>query len=112
MPLYVFENPNTGENIELIFGMNDEKVYVDDTGVEWKRVFLPTSHTMDGDIDPFSSKSFLDKTSSRGKVSDLIDRSKEMSEKRKNKLGYDPVQKKYFEEYSKKRNGLKHHLDT
>ena len=33
------------------------------------------------------------------------------SEQRKNKLGYDPVQKEYFKEYSKKRNGVKHHLD-
>ena len=112
MPLYVFENPDTGETLELLFGMNDEKSHVDDNGLEWRRIFLPTSHTMDAEIDPFSSKSFLEKTNSKGKVADLMDRSKEMSEKRKNKLGYDPVQKKYFEEYSSKRNGLKHHLDT
>ena len=40
-----------------------------------------------------------------------MDQSRELSQKRKDKLGYDPVQQKYFKEYSKKRNGIKHYLD-
>jgi hypothetical protein len=41
-----------------------------------------------------------------------MDRSKELSDKRKQKLGYDPVQKDYFKKYSEKRSGNKHHLDS
>jgi hypothetical protein len=41
----------------------------------------------------------------------MMDRSKEMSQRRKDKLGYDPVQQKYFKEYSEKRRGVKHPLD-
>ena len=111
MPIYVFEHPKTSETIELFFSMNDEKSYVDKSGTEWRRVYLPTSNTIDAQIDPFSSKSFLEKTNTKGTYSDLVDRSQELSEKRINKLGYDPLRKKYFENYAKKRNGLKHHLD-
>ena len=35
----------------------------------------------------------------------------EASEKRKDKLGYDPVQKKWFDSYAKQRNGRKHPND-
>ena len=32
-------------------------------------------------------------------------------QQRKDKLGYDPIQQKYFKDYSKKRRGLKHPQD-
>ena len=42
----------------------------------------------------------------------MMDRSAELSEKRKElNGGTDPVQTKYFENYSKKRKGLKHQND-
>ena len=111
MPIYSYENPNTGDIIEIVQSMHDEHEYTDDNGVSWNRIFSIPNTTIDSDIDPFSTRSFLDKTNSRGSVGDLMERSKELSDKRKNKLGYDPVQKKYFENYSKKRNGRKHNLD-
>lgn len=91
--------------------MNDDKFYMDEKGTEWNRVFLAPNANIDADIDPFSSKGFVDKTNTKGSMGDLLERSKEMSDKRKDKLGYDPVQQKYFKEYSKKRRGMKHTLD-
>ena len=51
MPIYQFQNPETGEVIELEFGMNDEKFYVDEDGSEWKRLFSHINF-------PSSAKSF------------------------------------------------------
>ena len=39
MPLYTYEHPETEEQIDLIQSMNEEHVYIDSKGVEWKRVF-------------------------------------------------------------------------
>jgi len=111
MPLYVFQHPESGEVVEVVLGMNDDKFYMDEKGTEWNRVFLAPNANIDADIDPFSSKGFVDKTNTKGSMGDLLERSKEMSDKRKDKLGYDPVQQKYFKEYSKKRRGMKHTLD-
>ena len=111
MPLYVFQHPESGEVVEVVLGMNDDKFYIDEKGTEWNRVFLAPNANIDADIDPFSSRGFIDKTNTKGSMGDLMERSKEMSEKRKDKLGYDPVQQKYFKEYSKKRRGMKHTLD-
>jgi hypothetical protein len=41
-------------------------------------------------------------------MGDLWDRSAELSAKRKDKMGKDPVKEKYFENWSKKRKGKKH----
>jgi len=111
MPLYTFEHPVSGDTIEIVLGMNDDKEYIDENRTAWRRVWHIPNATFDANIDPFSKKQFLDKTNTRGTMGDLEARSKELSEKRKNKLGYDPMQKKYFKEYSEKRNGIKHHLD-
>lgn len=112
MPLYTYEHPETSETIDIVQGMNDKHTYIDKDGVEWKRVFYIPQASIDSKIDPFDKSSFKEKTGQqKGTYGDLVDRSKEMSEKRKDKLGYDPVQKKYFKEYSKKRRGLKHPLD-
>jgi ElaB/YqjD/DUF883 family membrane-anchored ribosome-binding protein len=53
MPLYDFQHPETGEYIELSFGMNDEKKYVDESGVEWIRVFeIPNARPPNRSFDP------------------------------------------------------------
>ena len=51
-------------------------------------------------------------TGEEGTLGDTIDASKEAAEKRKQLYGHDPVQKKFFKEYSGKRKGLKHYKDT
>ena len=112
MPLYTYEHPETEETIDVIQGMNDEHKYIDEDGVKWKRVFYSPEASIDSSIDPFSAQSFRDKTdSTKGTMGDIMDKSKELSQKRKDKLGYDPVQQKYFQNYSKKRRGIKHPLD-
>ena len=61
---------------------------------------------MDASTD---SKEFSEKTKNkRGNLGDLFDQSKELSEARKKMYGKDPVKKKYWDDWSKKRKGKKH----
>ena len=41
-------------------------------------------------------------------MGDMFDRSRELSEKRKEVLGKDPVQEKWFDTYAKYRKGERH----
>ena len=113
MPVYVYKHPKTEEVIELIQGMNDEHIYVDEKGVEWKRVFLSSQLKTESSIDHWNSNDFVEKTRySKGSYGDMLDRSAELSEKRaKDYGGEDPLKKKYFENYSKQRKGAKHPKD-
>jgi len=112
MPLYTYQHPETKEVIDIIQGMNDEHIHIDEKGVSWKRIWNIPQASIDSSSDPFDNQAFKNKVASqKGSYGDLIDQSKELSEKRKGKLGYDPVQTKYFKDYSKKRRGIKHPLD-
>lgn len=106
--IYVYEHPETGEREEVSQGMNDEHTYVKD-GIKWNRVFLVPNASIDTKLDPFSSKDFAAKTSGKkGTVGDLLDRSREMAERRKDKDGgVDRLAEKEAKEYNKK-TGLKH----
>lgn len=111
MPIYFFKNPKTGKVKEVVQKMNDNHVYSED-GVLWERIFTVPQTNIDTKIDPFDSRSFCNKT--RGKsetIGDLMDRSKEMAHKRESIAGYDPVKQKFYEDYSKTRNGKKHKDD-
>lgn len=113
MPLYTYQHPETEEYIDIIQGMNDTHVYIDQEGVSWKRIFYSPQANIDSNTDPFDNEAFINKTSNqKGSYGDLIDQSKELSQKRADKLGYDPVKNKYFKEYRKKRRGLKHPQDN
>ena len=103
MPIYTFEHPKTKEVKELFFHMNDNKVYIDEKGVEWKRVYHPTGFSFDTKVDPHDVKAFKRKTERGGTLGDIIDLSKEMSEKRGGKNN-DPVKKKYHKEWKKRRH--------
>jgi hypothetical protein len=109
MPMYIFENPDTGEQKEVFFHMNDEKKYFDDEKKEWKRVFM-TSQINSHNIDPWDNNSFVNETQNmKGNMGDLLDASKEMSEKRSaSNGGVDPIKEKYFKKYSESRRGSKH----
>lgn len=113
MPMYIFQNPETNEEIEIFFHMNDQKKYVDDQGLEWKRVYISSQLNTESSIDPWDNSSFVNSTANmKGSVGDLLDKSSELSSMRAEKNGgVDPLKKKYFENYSKERNGTKHHLD-
>jgi len=110
MPFYTFSNPNSGETIDIFFHMNDEKVYIDDNGVTWNREYYSPELNMTGKTDPWDSKQFVEKTGkTQGTVGDLLDRSAELSKERASQNGgVDPVKEKYYNNYTKERNGAIH----
>ncbi len=112
MPIYQFRHPEHPIVIEEVQKMSEPHVYVDEEGTEWIRVFNVPNMSIDSQVDPFDEKAFVDATrDTKGTYGDLLDMSKEASEKRIQKLGYDPVKQKHFKDYSEKCNGLKHKND-
>ncbi len=108
MPIYLFQNPTTGEIREFIFSMNDEKRVFQDN-VEWERVFTRPNSSIDTEVDPFSPKDFVKATTKPDTYGAMMDRSAELSERRKEKNGgIDPVKEKYYQDYSTTRKGAKH----
>ena len=103
MPMYLFENPETGEVIELFFYMKEEKVHIDDNNIEWKRIFTPCNLSTDAKIDPWKADDFVNKTQKKkGTMGDLMDQSAELSAQRAaENNGVDPVKEKYYKKYSK-----------
>ena len=112
MAFYTFEHPETGEHIEVQQRMKAEHIYVDDKDVEGKRVFINPNVSFDTQPDIFSptemARSVDNKQESYG---ELLDRSKEASQKRKDKMGYDPIQTQWYDDYAKKRKGKRHPSD-
>ena len=103
MPLYLFENPKTGETAELVQQMKDPHVFVDEDGLEWDRVWVVPNASIDTHIDPFDEKSFVRRTGDKkGTVGDIWDYSKELSEKRIDKEGKDSIKEKWGKDRAKK----------
>lgn len=113
MPLYIFEHPKTKEVVELFFGMNDTKEYIDGSGVKWNRLYSSPQLSTESSFDPWNNNDFVNKTANmKGSVGDLLNKSAELSEKRaESNGGVDPLKQDYFKKYSKERKGAKHHLD-
>ena len=112
MPTYVFENPETGEVVEVQQRIKDRHEHIDENGLEWKRVWTSLNFKTDEQIDPFSEKDYMRKTEwKRDSLGDMWDRSAELSSKRKERLGHDPVKKASLERYAQERKGLKHPKD-
>lgn len=110
MPIYVFQHPKTEETIEVFFGMNDEKKYIDNDGLEWSRVFLGSQLSTEAKVDPWNNADFVNKTGNKkGTLGDMMNLSEELSAQRaKESGGLDPVKEKYYKNYSKERNGAIH----
>ena len=113
MPIYLYENKETGETVEVFQSMSDAHEYYGPDGKEkgfWRRGFVNPNLSSDTNVDPFSQKSFLNSTINKNDTyGNLFDRSKEASEIRASKNGgKDPIKEKYYEDYSKKRNGKLH----
>lgn len=110
MPIYIYKHPESEQYEEVFQGMNDKHVYFDSDGLEWKRVFTIPNASIDSQIDPYSSKEFIQKTENKkGTIGDMMDYSKEMSHVRsESNGGVDPVKEKYYKDYSSKRKGAKH----
>lgn len=108
--MYVFENPNTGEEVEVFFAMNDAKEYTGSDGLKWNRVLLSPQLNTEASINPWSNDDFVNKTANtKGTLGDLMDRSEELSRIRADRNdGLDPVKEKYYKKYSKDRKGAKH----
>ena len=112
MPLYLYENEETGEVVEVFQGMMDKHEYHGTNGREkglWRRVYVNPNISFDTNVDEYSDKSFV--TSARNKnytYGELFDKSAEASEKRAQKNGVDPVKQKQYADYSKMTNGKLH----
>ena len=79
MPEYLFENPETGEVISVIQGIDEEHTYSED-GVLFDRVFTVPNASIDSDVDPFSAQQFNEKTKNmKGTMGDMWDYSKAVS---------------------------------
>lgn len=112
MPQYIFANPeNESQTVEVFFHMNDKKFYIDENGLEWRRVFTVPQASIDSDIDPNSREEFARRAAKYSTIGDLADKSRELSEKRKSKEGYDPLEQKFFKDYAASRGGKKHPKD-
>ena len=110
MPTYIFQHPTTRQYKEIIQSINEQHIYIDEHGVKWERVFtvpqLNTGGTLDANC---TEKQFSEFTKNkRGTIGDLMDRSSELSEKRKKIYGEDPLKKKYLENWKKKRKNKRH----
>jgi hypothetical protein len=115
MPIYSFQHPDTGETKDVQQRMKEDHVYLDKNGVKWNRVFTSPHTCIPLGVNPNSSDDFVARTKDlKGtSVGEMWDLSKELSDKRKHERGdgTDPVQSKYFKDYSTKRKGLKHQDD-
>ena len=113
MPQYCFINPSTNEQKLVFFHMNENKVFIDDNGVTWNRVWLSPNAAIDTTCDIYSAKDFVKATNKTGcTVGDMLDRSAELHEKRKDKDGKDPLREQFYKDYSVQHRGKKHHLQA
>jgi predicted nucleic acid-binding Zn ribbon protein len=110
MPIYLYQNPKTQETIEVIQSVNDTHEYIDNSNLKWDRIFTVPEVNSQGSLDVnCDAKKFSEFTANKkGTVGDIWDRSAELSEKRKKIYGEDPVKKKYYSDWSKKRKGKVH----
>ena len=112
MPIYVFQHPETEEYTEVVQGMNDDHIHIDDSGVEWKRIFFAPGMTMDTEVDPYNQSDFIKATSNKkGSLGEVMDYSKELSQRRADKDGKDPVREKFLRQYEKD-TGRKHRAEA
>jgi hypothetical protein len=112
MPIYLYQNQKTKEIKEVIQSMNEEHVYFGENGKEknWNRIFTIPTASIDTKQDPFNQNQFLDRTKNKkGTYGNMLDYSKELSEKRASITGgKDPIKEQYYKQYSKDRRGAKH----
>lgn len=113
MPLYLYENKETKEVVEVFQGMNDIHEYNGKDETEnglWRRVYVNPGLSFDTKMDAFDSKSFVASTVNKNDTyGDLQNRAAEASEIRAQKNGgVDPIKEKYYNDYKKKTNGKLH----
>ena len=73
--------------------------------MEWNRVFHAPNAAIDSECDPFSKDDFMKHTAKKGMTAgEMMDLSKNLSEKREKARGLDPVKQKAVTKYEKKTN--------
>lgn len=98
MPYYSFSS-KSGKIEDIFYHMKDapsigSKIIYE--GVELTRLATKPNASIDTSFDPFSQKDFVKVTNKQGETfGSLWDKSKEFSEKRKEKEGIDPVKEKF-----------------
>jgi hypothetical protein len=108
MPLYIFQHPKTKKIVEIIQGMNEDHIYIDDKGVKWERVFTKPQASIDTQMSADNPKDFVNKTKNKNyTLGQLWDKSAELSQKRGGISGKDEVRDKAEKSYEKK-TGKRH----
>lgn len=101
MPVYLYQNEQTGEIKEIVQSMSEKHEY-SENGIAWVRIFTIPTAAVDTVIDPWSSKDFVEKTrNKKGTLGGIWDQSAELSEKRKGNSNVDPVKEKNYSDYEK-----------
>ena len=113
MPLYLYENEETGEVVEVLQGMTELHEYHGVNGREkglWRRVYVNPSISTDTKVDPFDKQSFIKSTVGKNDTyGDLQNRAAEASEARAQRFGgKDPVKEANYAKYRKETNGKMH----
>lgn len=111
MGLYLYENIESGEVVEVFQTMKQEHIYNGENGTEigqWRRVFTVPLAAIDTKLDPCDKNAFVRRTEKYKTVGEYQDLSKELSEKRAAKDGKDGIKEKWLDNYEKNRGGKKH----
>lgn len=111
MGLYIYRNDETEETVEVFQKMNDVHVYSGVSGNEegWRRLYTSPQLSIDTDFDPRNKEEFIRRGEKYKDLGSLMDKSRELSEKREQKDGRDGVKDKFFKKYSDDRGGNKPH---
>jgi len=108
MPIYLYQDDRNGKVYEVFQSMNQKHEAFTEDGYKLKRIFLKPNAAIDTKCDPYSASDFKKATAKKDKLGAIFDRSKELSQKRKDKDGVDHVQQKYYKNWSKKRRNIEH----
>ena len=116
--IYLFHNKETDEYREVEMRMKDYAPYLGENSDEdcWERVYeipqISMGNSTSKTVNPYSQNEFVERTGKmKGNFGNMLDYSKELSEKRAaDHGGVDPVKKKHFKEYERK-TGKKHLAD-
>tara|TARA_R100001015_G_C4540353_1_gene104528 strand:+ start:222 stop:587 length:366 start_codon:yes stop_codon:yes gene_type:complete len=113
MPIYQFIHPETKEVIDVVQRMKQDHVFIDEHGVEWQRVWSVPQASIDTQVDHNDKNAWMRKMENkRLTVGDMEAQGEQLSQKRaKENGGVDPLRRKYFDDWSKKRKGKKHPRD-
>ena len=100
--IYLFQNPKTNETCEVSQPIDADHRFIDETGLEWERVFVNPNLQISAKIDPMSKDDFLKKTRAKNyNLGEVMDLSAEASEKRAGKMGRDEVKEAAMKKYEK-----------